>query len=151
MITGRYMLVTAAALFANCGCTKPAANPTSQAYVRVAVSRASVGHLPVFLAKDLGYYQQEGVEVAVSEVAAASKVMQAVIGGSADIGAGAPENVLQIAAEGRVKMAIRSDVTGSFASPTTSHERCVRRSAVSCKTIRPRSPRMWWRKTYAKP
>ncbi|MFL6415856.1 MAG: ABC transporter substrate-binding protein, partial [Bryobacteraceae bacterium] len=52
------------------------------------------------MAKSLGYFQQEGVKVTVADMAGSSKVMEALLGGSADIGAGSLEQSIQMAAEG---------------------------------------------------
>ncbi|HLH31663.1 MAG TPA: ABC transporter substrate-binding protein, partial [Terriglobia bacterium] len=69
--------------------------------VRIAVQPPSTNNYPTHLAQWLGFYQQEGVNVSISQIAGASKVLEAVVGGSADVGGGVYEQTIQMAAEGR--------------------------------------------------
>jgi NitT/TauT family transport system substrate-binding protein len=69
--------------------------------VRIALTNTPLPYLPVFLADALGFYRQEGLSVTIDDFSSASKVMQALLGGSADLGAGAYEQDIQLAAEGR--------------------------------------------------
>jgi NitT/TauT family transport system substrate-binding protein len=71
--------------------------------VRLAATLGSFGHLPMHLASVLGYFQQEGVKVTVAEMNGSSKVMEALLGGSADVGAGSLEQSIQMAAEGPIQ------------------------------------------------
>lgn len=67
----------------------------------MALSRDAITWLPVHLAQKLGYYQQEGFSLAVSDVAGLSKSMEALLGGSVDVAGATPILVLQVALEGR--------------------------------------------------
>ena len=69
--------------------------------VRLAAQPPSTNNYPTHLAQWLGFYKEEGVEVAISQIAGASKVLEAVVGGSADVGGGVYEQSIQMAAEGR--------------------------------------------------
>jgi len=69
--------------------------------VRLALQPPSTNNYPSYLAEWLGFYRAEGVDVAISQIAGASKVLEAVVGGSADVGGGVYEQTIQMAAEGR--------------------------------------------------
>jgi NitT/TauT family transport system substrate-binding protein len=69
--------------------------------VRLALQPPSANNYPSYFASWLGFYKQEGVEVEISQVAGASKILEAVVGGSADVGGGVYEQTLQMAAEGK--------------------------------------------------
>jgi NitT/TauT family transport system substrate-binding protein len=62
---------------------------------------AQVYFLPVVLAQRFGYFEQAGVEVTLQFFNAGSKALEAVIGGSADIVAGAYENTIRMQAKGQ--------------------------------------------------
>lgn len=69
--------------------------------VRIALTNVPIAYLPVILAQELGYYRQEGLSVTVDDFSSASKVMQALLAGSADVAAGSYEQDIQMAAEER--------------------------------------------------
>ena len=69
--------------------------------VRIAVQPPSTNNYPTHFAQWLGFFKDEGVDVAISQIAGASKVLEAVVGGSADVGGGVYEQTIQMAAEGR--------------------------------------------------
>jgi NitT/TauT family transport system substrate-binding protein len=69
--------------------------------VHLALQPPSTNNYPSYFAQWLGFYQQEGLDVTISQIAGASKVLQAVIGGSAEVGGGVYEQSIQMAAEGR--------------------------------------------------
>lgn len=71
------------------------------ATVRVALQPPSANNYPSYLAQWLGFYRAEGLDVAISQIAGASKVLEAVVGGSADVGGGVYEQTVQMAAESR--------------------------------------------------
>lgn len=78
-------------------CSRPGAKPR----VRVAVLSAAVGQLPVYLAKSLGFFEQEGLDVQLEELNSTAKTMEALLGGSADVSATTYEQTLQATAMGR--------------------------------------------------
>ena len=57
--------------------------------------------IPVTLAQSLGYYQEEGLEVVLENLASVAKNMQALIGGSVDAAAVIYVQNIQVAAEGQ--------------------------------------------------
>src|SRR5207302_11470336 len=57
--------------------------------VRIALPRDGITWLPVLLAHSLGYGRQERLNFALSEVAGMSKGVEALMGGSGDVTAGA--------------------------------------------------------------
>jgi len=70
--------------------------------VTIAVSAppSQLYFLPVVLAKQLGYFEQEGVSVELQHFNAGSKALESLVGGSADIVAGAYENTIRMQARG---------------------------------------------------
>jgi NitT/TauT family transport system substrate-binding protein len=69
--------------------------------VRLALQPPSTNNYPSYLAQWLGFYEQEGLHVTISQIAGASKVLEALAGASADVGGGVYEQTIQMAAEGR--------------------------------------------------
>jgi NitT/TauT family transport system substrate-binding protein len=70
--------------------------------VTIAVSAppSQLYFLPVVLAKQLGYFEQEGVTVELQHFNAGSKALESLVGGSADIVAGAYEHTMRMQAKG---------------------------------------------------
>src|SRR5437870_11940776 len=96
-------LGAAALAFLLAGCGRPAGS------VRLAVGgQAALRFLPVYLARELGLYEQQGVQVEIADVSGSAKAMQALLGGSADVAAGFYDQTIQMAGEGR---RVRSFVT----------------------------------------
>jgi NitT/TauT family transport system substrate-binding protein len=79
-------------------CSRPGPRPGS---VRLALQPPSTNNYPSYFASWLGFYKEEGVDVEISQVAGASKILEAVVGGSADVGGGVYEQTIQMAAEGK--------------------------------------------------
>ena len=82
-------------LLASCG------TPHAATHIRLAVQPPSTNNYPSHLAQWLGFYKDEGLDVTISQIAGASKVLEALVGGSADVGGGVYEQAVQMAAEGR--------------------------------------------------
>jgi NitT/TauT family transport system substrate-binding protein len=82
-------------------CTLLACSRNPQQEIRLAVPRDAITFLPVHLAGTLGYYEQNGLHVSLSEVGGLARGMEALLGGSVDVSTGSAEQVIQIAAEGR--------------------------------------------------
>ncbi len=82
-------------LLASCG-----SRPGNTA-VRLALQPPSTNNYPSHLAQWLGFYRQEGLDVTISQIAGASKVLEALVGDSADVAGGVYEQTIQMAAEGR--------------------------------------------------
>jgi len=82
-------------------CSRPGA-------VRLALQPPSTNNYPSYFASWLGFYKEEGVDVEISQIAGASQILAAVIGGSADVGGGVYEQTIQMAAEGKTVVAFIS-------------------------------------------
>ena len=70
-------------------------------HIRLAIQPPSTNNYPSHFAQWLGFYKEEGLDVTISQIAGASKVLEALVGGSADVGGGVYEQTVQMAAEGR--------------------------------------------------
>jgi NitT/TauT family transport system substrate-binding protein len=83
------------------GCRQP--SPRSQYIpVRMAIgSQTEMVYLASTLAQQLGYYEQEGLNVAITDTAGGSKALEALLGGSADVVTGFYDHTIQMAAEGK--------------------------------------------------
>jgi NitT/TauT family transport system substrate-binding protein len=90
-------LAAVAALGALMACHTPSSGLTE---VRVALSRDGITWLPVHLAHALGYDHAEGLEFVLSDVAGMSKGVEALMGGSVEVTAGALAQTIQAASEG---------------------------------------------------
>ena len=91
----KWSVAIACLFLASCG-TK-----SSRIEVRLAVQTPSTNNYPTHFAQWLGYFDEEGLHVTVSQIAGASKILEAVVASSADVGSGVYEQAIQMAAEGR--------------------------------------------------
>ena len=92
----RACLDAIAVAFVLMGCGR---NPAS---IRLAVGgQAALRFFPVYLARELGLFEQQGVQVTISDLSGSAKAMQALMGGSADVAAGFYDQTIQMAGEGR--------------------------------------------------
>lgn len=89
-------------LLATCltGCNH-GTTPESAHEVRVALPRDGITWLPIRLAKTLGYFADQKLNVTISDVVGLSKGMEALLGGSVDVAAGGLTQTIRVAAEGR--------------------------------------------------
>ena len=84
-----------------CGCSQPR-GASERAPIRIAVgSQTDMVYLPTTLAQQLGYYEQEGLRVAIVDTAAGAKALEALLGGSADVVTGFYDHAIQMAADGK--------------------------------------------------
>jgi NitT/TauT family transport system substrate-binding protein len=58
-------------------------------------------YLPTTLARELGFYKEEGLEIELQDHAGGAKALQSLIGGSSDVVSGFYDHTIQMAAEGR--------------------------------------------------
>lgn len=63
--------------------------------------KAAFYYLPLTIAEQLGYFKAEGLEVEISDFAAGSRALQAVVGGSADVVSGAYEHTINLQSKGQ--------------------------------------------------
>jgi NitT/TauT family transport system substrate-binding protein len=65
--------------------------------VHIAVGgKSSLYYLPLTIAEQLGYFKDEGLNIAISDFAGGSQALRAVVGGSADVVSGAYEHTLNM-------------------------------------------------------
>jgi sulfonate transport system substrate-binding protein len=85
-----------AGLLAFSGVFGTAALQPARAADKITVVMSSYGflYLPVLTAKELGYYDKEGIDVTVTATSGGSKALAAVTGGGANIYVGAPSSAL---------------------------------------------------------
>ncbi|MEI8153880.1 MAG: ABC transporter substrate-binding protein [Hyphomicrobiales bacterium] len=102
----RRMLVAAAALIAAALPAQGQAQEKKTVTIAVSGPPAQLYFLPVVLAKQLGYFEQAGVSVELQHFNAGSRALESVIGGSADIVAGAYENTVRMQAKGQPMQSI---------------------------------------------
>ena len=63
--------------------------------------KAALYYLPLTITEQLGYFREEGLEVEISDFQGGSKSMQALVGGSVDVVAGAYEHTITIQPKGQ--------------------------------------------------
>jgi NitT/TauT family transport system substrate-binding protein len=101
----RRLLALAAplALLVSLACGRHGARgASSTAAVRLAVGgQNQLLYLPTTLARELGFYDAEGLRVDIQDLAGGSKALEALMGGSADVVSGFYDHTIQMAAEGR--------------------------------------------------
>ncbi|MGE0525046.1 MAG: ABC transporter substrate-binding protein, partial [Variibacter sp.] len=69
-------------------------------HIKLAVGGApSLFYLPLAVTDRLGYFKDEGLDVQISDFQGGAKSLQAMIGGSADVVAGAYDHTIQMAAK----------------------------------------------------
>ncbi|VVD89575.1 ABC transporter substrate-binding protein [Pandoraea pneumonica] len=77
------------------------AQPLEKPKITIAVGgKPGLYYLPLTIAEQLGYFKDEGLDVTIDDFAGGSKALQAVVGGSADIGTGAFEHTLLMQTKG---------------------------------------------------
>jgi NitT/TauT family transport system substrate-binding protein len=91
----RNFLAACVCLLASCGAR------SSENKIRLAIQPPSTNNYPSHFAQWLGYFHDEGLDVEISQIAGASKVLEAVVGGSADVGGGVYEQAIQVAVESK--------------------------------------------------
>lgn len=88
------LLAVSAASFAAC-------TPTDGGVIRLCEVTHSIFYAPLYTAVNLGYFEEEGVTVELTNGGGADKVMTAVLSGQADVGFCGPEAVVYVYNEGR--------------------------------------------------
>ena len=80
-----------------CGCSKNEALTT----VRVNEVTHSVFYAPQYVAMSLGFFEEEGLQVELTNGGGADKVMTAVVSGQSDIGLAGPESCIYVYNQGK--------------------------------------------------
>jgi NitT/TauT family transport system substrate-binding protein len=103
----------------------------AQTKVRLAVGgQVALYYLPLNVAVGLGHFKSEGLDVAISDFAGGARALQALMGGSADVVAGAYDHTIQMQAKdqplvavvqlGRIPgfvLALRTSKAGAYRGP----------------------------------
>jgi NitT/TauT family transport system substrate-binding protein len=78
-------------------------------HVRIAIGgQNQLIYLPVTLAAQLGFYQQDHLDVELQDFPGGAKALEALVGGSADVVCGFYDHTIQMAAEGKEMIAFVS-------------------------------------------
>lgn len=91
------IIVAVVLLFSLCACTQD----TETTVVRVNEVTHSVFYSPFYLAIELGYFEDEGIEIELTNGGGSNVSMTAVISGQADVGLVGPETVVYVFNEGK--------------------------------------------------
>ena len=96
-------------LFVACGQRDQSGRPLPGKAVRIAVGgQSQLLYLPTVLTQELGFYEDEGLNVELQDFSGGSKALQALVGGSADVVSGFYDHTIQMQAEGRELIAFVS-------------------------------------------
>jgi NitT/TauT family transport system substrate-binding protein len=80
---------------------------SAQTQVRLAVGgRTALFYLPLNVTERLGYFKDEGLDVAISDFAGGGRALQALMGGSADVVTGSFDHTIQMHAKSQPIMAV---------------------------------------------
>jgi NitT/TauT family transport system substrate-binding protein len=87
-------------------------------------------YLPLTIAEQKGFFQEQGLDVAINDFGGGAKSLQALIGGSVDVVAGAYEHTIRMQAKGQdiravielgrfpgIVLAVKKDLAGEIRSP----------------------------------
>jgi NitT/TauT family transport system substrate-binding protein len=92
----RRLLVAALAGAAATHMRRAVAAPERSKVVLAVGGKSALYYLPLTIAERLGYFKDEGLDVEIQDFAGGSKSVQALIGGSADVVAGAYEHTIRM-------------------------------------------------------
>ena len=98
-----FLLLAALVFACFAGC---AAAPGELTTVRLNEVTHSVFYAPLYAAMHLGYFEQEGLQIELTNGGGADKVMTAVLSGQSDIGLAGPESCIYVLREGRENHAV---------------------------------------------
>src|SRR5262245_63229154 len=80
--------------------------------VRIAVSSTSLFFASAYVAKEIRYFDENGLDVTVVDVGSGSNVIASVVGGSAEVGGAGIRNISQGVAKGQDLKAFGSSLKG---------------------------------------
>lgn len=95
------------------GAATAQAKPPQKVRVVVATSVLDVTYTMLTLAKTLGYYQAEGLDVDLQPAGGSLQVVQQLVGGGADLGAGSGNAMLQANAKNNLPVRVAYTITSS--------------------------------------
>jgi NitT/TauT family transport system substrate-binding protein len=94
-------------LFALASLLTAAPQAGAQTKVRLSVGgQSALYYLPLTVTAQLGYFKQEGLDVEISDLAGGARALQALMGGSADVVAGAFDHTIQMQAKNQPLVAV---------------------------------------------
>lgn len=80
--------------------------------VRIAVSSTSLFFASIYVAKQMKYFDENGIDATVIDVGSGSNVISSVVGGSAEIGGAGIRNIYQAVEKGQALRAFGSSLKG---------------------------------------
>jgi NitT/TauT family transport system substrate-binding protein len=96
-----------ALLLATTGFTFAQDNKLETPNIRIAVGgKSGLNYLPLSVTEHLGYFKAAGLEVEIADVSSGGRTLQAIVGGSADFGAGTFDHSIQMQAKGQPVISI---------------------------------------------
>ena len=95
ILTCLLCLVLLVTMLAGCG------QESTLTTVRLSEVTHSVFYAPLYAALELGFFEEEGLEIELSNGGGADKVMTAVLAGQVDVGLAGPESCIYVQNEGR--------------------------------------------------
>ncbi|MCW2241427.1 ABC transporter substrate-binding protein [Azospirillum canadense] len=101
--------VTAALLLMGGGAANAQGKP-EKTEVHIAAASVGMTYLPMIVAESQGYFKDEGLDVTIAAFSGGSKALEALLGGSTDIVAGAYSNTLTMAMKGQTLVTFASQV-----------------------------------------
>lgn len=78
--------------------------------VHIGAASTGITYLPLILAKQLGYFKDEGLDVTIASFSGGAKALEAMLGGSTDMVAGAYSNTLTMAVKGQEMVTVAAQV-----------------------------------------
>ncbi|MDR5833931.1 ABC transporter substrate-binding protein [Caballeronia sp. LZ034LL] len=108
-------LKLAVALFAalDIACASPMAlarDVPEKPELHIAAASTGITYLPMLVAKQRGYFKDEGLDVTIAAFSGGSKTLEALLGGSSDMVAGAYSNTITMATKGQHLVVVAAQV-----------------------------------------
>jgi NitT/TauT family transport system substrate-binding protein len=78
--------------------------------LHIAAASTGITYLPMLVAKQRGYFKDEGLDVTIAAFSGGSKTLEALLGGSSDMVAGAYSNTITMATKGQHLVVVAAQV-----------------------------------------
>jgi NitT/TauT family transport system substrate-binding protein len=86
---------------------KPTMDKPEMPKLRLAVGgKSAIFYLPLSVTERLGYFREAGLELEIADVQSGARALQALIGGSAELGVGTFDHTIQMQAKGQPVVAV---------------------------------------------
>jgi NitT/TauT family transport system substrate-binding protein len=102
--------VCAGVIFAGSATIATAQNAPEKKEVHIGAASVGMTYLPLILAKQLGYFKDEGLDVTIAAFSGGSKALEALLGGSTVMVAGAYSNTITMAVKGQKLVTVAAQV-----------------------------------------